>query len=158
MRKRLSKTNKNIMNSLNLEKHYQEAHKYINHLAEQLGHPEEKQRALIIWKAVMHTIRGRIQISESLDLISQFPLFLKGMYVDQWKYHEKPPKDYDTVEQMKNMVKNLQSRYGEAEFNWDMPTEEIIATTLDSLKEYVSEGQMAHIKGQMPAEVKSVFG
>ncbi len=58
---------------------------------------------------------------------------------------------------MKNRVKQLQQRYGEQQFNWDMPTEGIIATTVDSLREYVSEGQMDHIKGQMPAEVKSVF-
>ncbi len=31
MRKQLSKANKNIMASLNLKKHYQEAHKYINY-------------------------------------------------------------------------------------------------------------------------------
>lgn len=145
------------MNDLNLDHHFQKVHEYTNELAEQLGHPGQKQRAMTIWRAVMHTIRDRIQVSESLDLISQFPLFLKGVYVDQWTYQEKPPQEYDTIEQMKNRVKQMQQRYGEQGFDWDMPTEEIIATTIDSLRKYISDGQLEHIKGQMPAEVKSVF-
>ena len=146
------------MNNLNLEKHYHEVHEFINELAANLGHPEEKQRAYIICRAVLHTIRDRIQVSESFDLLSQLPLFLKGVYVDQWKYHEKPPKDYDTVELMKNNVKQLQDRYGESDFDWDLPTEEIISRTVDSLKKYLSEGQIAHIRGQMPKEVKELIG
>lgn len=138
------------------EKFVHEAHEYINQLAEDLGHPEERQRALIIWRAVMHTIRDRIQISESLDLISALPMILKGIYTVGWKYTETPPYDFETMEQMKMQVKALQNRYGEQDFDWAKPTEEIISITLDSLEKYFSEGQMDHIRGQLPDEVKKV--
>ncbi len=142
--------------NLELEKYVHEAHDYINMLAEELGHPEEKGRAMIIWKAVMHTIRDRIQISESLDLISPLPMILKGMYTIGWKYHESPPYDFDTMEQMKTQVKARQNQYGESDFDWGKGTEEIISITLDSLKRYFSEGQMEHIRNQLPKEVQSV--
>lgn len=146
------------MNSsnLDLEKYIHDVHEYINRLANDLGHPEEKQRVMIIWRAVMHTIRDRIQISESLDLISPLPMILKGMYTMGWKYSETPPLDYDTIEQMKTEVKALQNEFGEEEFDWNKPTEEIISITLDSLERYFSEGQMDHIRGQLPAGVKKV--
>jgi len=111
---------------------------------------------MIIWRAVMHTIRDRIQISESLDLISPLPLILKGMYTLGWKYTETPPYTYETIEQMKTRVKNLQSQYGEQEFDWGKSTDEIISIVMDSLERYCTEGQMDHIRGQLPQEVKQI--
>lgn len=144
------------MNDLNLENHIQEVNEYINHLAEELGHPKEKQRVMIIWRAVMHTIRDRIQISESFDLISPLPMILKGIYTLGWKYTETPPYDFTTIEQMKTQVKALQNQYGEQEFGWSKPTDEIISIVLDSLQKYLPEGQIEHIRNQLPQQIKSL--
>lgn len=143
--------------NLNFEKFAQDAHAYINKLAEDLGHPEEQQRALIIWRAVMHTIRDRIHLGESFHILNPLPMIFKGIYVEDWKYSEKPRLDYDTMEMMKNEIKKLQSQYGEQEFNWNKSTEEIVYITLNSLKDYISEGHMGHIVGRMPKEIKSLF-
>lgn len=62
----------------NFEKFVLEAHEYVNKLALDVGHPEEKERALIVWRAVMHTVRDRIQISESFHVMSQLPTILEG--------------------------------------------------------------------------------
>ena len=145
------------MNNPDFEKHVQGANEYLKTLAADLGHPEEKSRVFIIWRAVMHAIRERIQLGESLDLISQFPMLLKGYYVDNWKYSEKPSLSFDTIEGMKDQVKKYQDRYGEQQFNWSKSTEEIIAITLKSLERFLSEGQMEHIKGQMPQAVEPLF-
>ena len=145
-----------IMNNLNFDNYQHEINKYVNDLAAQLGHPQEKRRSLIIWKAVMHTIRDRIHLSESFDLISQLPLILKGIYVDQWRYSESPSKDYETIREMTEEVEKLQAHYGEEDFDWNISTEEIISRTMDSLKAYFSEGQLEHIKSQLPAEVKDL--
>lgn len=142
--------------NLELEKYLHETNDYINQLAEDLGHPKEQRRVMIIWRAVMHTIRDRISIAESLDLISPLPMILKGMYTMGWKYHEMPPYDFETMEQMKTQVKALQNQYGESDFDWSKGTDEIISITLDSLERYLSDGQMKHIRGQLPEEVKPV--
>ena len=141
----------------NFESSVNETSAFINHLARQLGHPEEPDRCYIILRAVLHVVRDRITIGESLDLISQLPMILKGVYVEGWKYHEKPPLDFQSIEEMKDEVKKHQNQYGEKDFDWQRSTEEIIAITLDSLKQYLSEGQVKHIKDQMPKEVKELF-
>lgn len=142
--------------NIQLDKYLHETHAYINQLSDDLGHSEEKQRVMIVWRAVMHTVRDRITISESLDLLSALPLLLKGWYVTGWSYSEKPPLDYQSVEQMKTLVKAHQNQYGEDEFDWKIPTEEIISITLKSLDRYFSEGQMSHIRGQLPPEIKQI--
>lgn len=140
----------------NFDKYAHEAHKYFNELAEVYGHPDEQVRASMIWRAVMHVLRDRMHPGEVLDLISPLPLILKGMMLEGWKYREKPLYDYTTIEQMKTLVKAHQNELGEYEFNWEEPTADLISLTLDSLKRYVPESQMNHIRGQLPKEVQEL--
>lgn len=145
-----------MANNLSFDKFAHEAYEYVNRLAEELGHPEEKERVLMIWRAVMHTVRDRIHMGESLQVMDPLPMIFKGIYVQNWKFNEKPPLDYETIEEMKNEVKATQRQFGEQEFPWKKSTEEIISITIDSLKRYMSEEQLNHLKGQMPKEVQEL--
>jgi len=75
---------------LNFERYAQDANAFIKRLAQELGHPEEPRRAEIIVRSVLHTLRDRITVAESLNFMAQLPMFLKALYVDEWKYREKP--------------------------------------------------------------------
>src|SRR5690625_7172010 len=97
----------------------------------------------------MHTLRDRIHMGESLDLLSQLPMILKGLYVENWQHHEQSPLQYETLEEMARQVEELQSKYGEDQFNWEMSTEDIIGVILSSLDPYISQGQWDHIKAQL---------
>lgn len=140
--------------NLNFNRFAKDAHLYIEKLATDLGHPEEKDRTMRLWRAVMHTIRDRIYIGESFQIIDPLPMIFKGAYVEGWSYSEKPSLDYDTLEEMKDQVKKHQDMYGEEDFSWLKSTEELIAIVLSSLKEFMSENQLNHVKGQMPKEIK----
>ncbi|MCM4158950.1 DUF2267 domain-containing protein [Antarcticibacterium flavum] len=139
---------------LNFESFAQDAHTYVNELADDLGHPEEKSRVLKIWRAVMHTVRDRIHLGESFQIMDPLPMIFKGIYVENWKYREKPPLNYTTLEEMKTQVKDLQARYGEEDFPWSKSTEEIIAITLASLKRFLKGNQLEEVINQMPKEIK----
>lgn len=140
-----------------LDKFAQEANKYLNQLAGELGHPEEVGQTYILLRAVLHTVRDRIQISESFHLLSQLPMFLKGVYVEHWVYSEKPLK-LQTLEEFKDAVKQEQERLGEQQFNWSEHTEELISKVLASLgTHYLSQGQLNHIATQMPKEMQPLF-
>lgn len=142
--------------ALNFNKYAEEGNRFVNNLAEELGHPGEISRTGIVLRAVMHSLRERITISESLHLLSQLPMFLKAIYVDEWKYRDKPL-DLNTVEDFKEEVKLHQVQYGEQEFNWSKSTEEIIKTVFAALNTYVSEGEFEDIIAQMPKDLKELF-
>ncbi len=55
---------------------------------------------------------------------------------------------------MKNVKKNL---YGEQKFDWNKSTEKLISIVINSLKQFVSKGQIDHIRDQMPKEVKKLI-
>lgn len=141
---------------MNFEKYAQEGNEFVNKLASRLGHPEEKATTMIILRSVFAAIRNSITVSESLDFISQMPMMLKALYVDQWKYREKPER-INSIEDFKTRVKLEQIKFGESQFDWPEHTEDIIRTVISCLQEYVDEGQMEHVRNMMSKEVQPLF-
>lgn len=142
--------------ALNFEKYAQEGNSFIKTLAGNLGHPDETGRTGIIVRAVLHTLRERITIGESLNFIAQLPMFIKGIYVDNWEYSEKNS-SIKTREDFFNRVEELQDQYGEQRFDWQISTEEIVRIVLSTLGKYVSEGEWEDIVTQMPKDLKELF-
>ncbi|CAN5468787.1 hypothetical protein BH23BAC1_BH23BAC1_23280 [soil metagenome] len=128
----------------------------MNELAQNLGPPEDQDTTARILKAVMHSIRDRIAIGENLDFLSQLPMFLKGIYVEQWKYYDQVER-IDSLEGFKNKVKREQEKYVEREFDWDISTEDIIKTVFNSLEQYVTAGQIEHLRNMLPQELKQLI-
>lgn len=104
----------------------------------------------------MHSIRDRIAIGENLDFLSQLPMFLKGIYVEQWKYYDQVER-IDSLEGFKNKVKREQEKYVEREFDCDISTEDIIKTVFNTLEQYVTAGQMEHLRNMLPQELKQLI-
>ncbi len=140
----------------NFEKYTGEANTFMSELAQKLGHPEEKGRVYIVLRAVLHSLRDRITISESLDLLAQLPMYLKAIYVDNWKYREKPVR-LNTIEEFTKHVEEEQGHYGETEFPWEKSTEEIIQITLGLLSQYITRGELEDILAQVPDNIKPLF-
>ncbi len=142
--------------ALNFDKYAQEGNFFLKSLAKSLGHPDETGRTGIVLRAVLHTLRDRITISESFNLISQLPMFLKAIYVDNWKYMEKPL-SIKKVEDFTREVEKHQDQYGEYEFNWEKSTEDIVKTVINELGIYISKGEFEDIMAQLPKELEEMF-
>ncbi|WP_017731866.1 DUF2267 domain-containing protein [Nafulsella turpanensis] len=139
------------------DEYLNDANRFVNKLSEDLGHPEDSEQTIRLVRAVLHTIRDRISIAESLDFLSQLPMILKALYVEQWTYHEQPPLHYEDLEGFADAVKNQQARLGEKDFDWPEPTIELVKKVLKNLREYISDGQAIHILEQMPEGVRELF-
>jgi uncharacterized protein (DUF2267 family) len=140
--------------AIQFDKFAQEGNHFIKELAGDLGHPNEIGRTGIVLRAVLHTLRDSITVSESLDFLSQLPMFLKAVYVDNWKFKEKPVR-LKNIEDFTRAIEADQKQLGEQEFSWDKSTEEIAHIVLAKLVDHISEGQLEHIAAQMPEELKA---
>lgn len=140
---------------LNFNDYAREGNEFLHKLAADLGHPDREDQAGILLRAVMHALRDRISIAENLHVISQLPMFLKGLYVDQWSYSE----DVDrirSVEDFERRVESLQEDMGETRFDWDAPTRELITKVLASLERYLTEGEINDVKSELPDEIAAL--
>lgn len=143
--------------AIDFNRYAQEGNEIMNSLAEKLGHPDEVGRVGMMLRAVLHTLRDRITISESFDFISQLPMALKAVYVEDWKYHEKPPVRVKSIDEFCEHVEKEQAKYGETHFDWDMSTRQIVETILGQVTAHVTEGQKKHILDQLPAELQPLL-
>ncbi|MCH7410592.1 DUF2267 domain-containing protein [Belliella sp. DSM 111904] len=143
--------------SSNFKNFAQQGDAYIKKLSSELGHKDDPIQTFILLRAVMHAVRDRIGFTESLHFLSQLPIFLKGLYVENWVYDDDSTK-IKRLEAFKTSVKDEQIRLGEKSFDWTDSTEVLIAKVLKSLGEhYLTEGQLEHISSQMPREIKNLF-
>lgn len=143
--------------SHNFEKYAQEANSFLNYLAADLGFPGEKGRASYVLRSVLHALRDRITISESLDLIAQLPMFIKAVYVDGWRYNEKPERIKTVSEFIEKVNEHQKNLFDEENFYKYVIDEESIGITLSALRQYISDGELEDILAQLPDELKSLF-
>jgi uncharacterized protein (DUF2267 family) len=119
-----------------MPKFSQEGNVFLKNLAERLGHPGEVSRTGIVLRAVLHAMRDRITIGESLNLLSQLPVFLKAFYVEGWNFSDKPS-GLNTMEDITPGVEKLLARCVH-QFSWQNSSEEITRIILSELGNYVT--------------------
>lgn len=132
-----------------------EGKEFMHKLAGDLGHPDREDQAGILLRAVMHTLRDRISMAENLHIVSQLPMPLKAIYVDQWSYSE----DLDRIksaDEFARKVEDYQSQLGETRFDWNAPTTELVTKVLAALEEYLTEGEVSDIKSELPEEIAAL--
>lgn len=141
--------------TVNFDQYAQKGNQFVKKLAQELGHPDEVGRSGILLRAVLHSIRDRITISESLHFIAQLPVFVKALYADGWTYQEKPLRL--GKEDFLDQVENHQAQYGESEFSWEKSTEELVKIVIRELRTYVSQGEFEDVTAQLPEDLKKMF-
>lgn len=144
--------------AIHFDKFAQEGNTFINELSEALGHKDETQQAGILLRATLHTLRDSMAIAESFHVMAQLPILLKGIYVENWQYGiGKPRFHIKTLKDFAREVEIEQTKYGEAKFNWEQSTIEIVKGVFSCLGKYIDEGEYNHIKAQFPDELAELF-
>jgi uncharacterized protein (DUF2267 family) len=102
-------------------------------------------------------LRDIITIPQSFNLLSQLPIFLKGLYVEQWQYKEKPDR-VKNLKEFSERVEKQQKTFGEKDFDWPESTVDLTKKTLCILNnKYLSPGQVHDIIAELPLEIKEIF-
>jgi uncharacterized protein (DUF2267 family) len=137
------------------DKHCQEANRFIKDLALQLGTPDDTDHAIRILRCVFKALRRRIIPDESLHIISQLPLILKGLYVDGWDINE-PLSEAKTFDEFLFDIRNNTETNAGIDFANDELARKKITIVFSALKEFVSEGELDHIRDELPKEIAEI--
>ena len=119
--------------------------------------PKDRDKAGRIFTAIMHALRDIIPAEESLQLMAQLPMFLKGVYVNGWNIKKKKPK----IKQMAEFLDLVRAHDWPAEVNdfqySDEVAENYVDTTFIYLRKYISLGEMEDIRDVLPKNLKSMI-
>ena len=107
-----------------------------------------------ILSATLHGLRAIISLEESLQLIAQFPMFLKAVYVNGWSTRKKPR--VKNLVDFIDLVRKYDGNTSLHDFESDEKAENYIKTTFIVLRKYVSLGELEDIRTELPKDLKFI--
>ena len=143
--------------ALNFNQYATEGNTFLKNYTKEMNLGDNKDKAGRILSSILHALRDIIPTEESLQLIAQFPMFLKAVYVNGWTIKKNRPK----IKQMADFV-DLVKKYdgpsaiNDFEYN-DEVAEQYIDTTFILLRQYISLGEMEDIRDGLPKDLKSMI-
>lgn len=131
------------------EKYARNGQAFVKRIAAELGDKEETSTALHILRATLCVLREHSTPEESIQFISQLPMFIKALYVDGWKVSGKK----DRVRRLDDFVAAVQDRcraLGEDSFSSSENCSLAIQAVFRVIKEHVSEGEIEDLRRTLP--------
>lgn len=135
------------------ENYAKEGNEFINKVAEQLGAPGDKARAFRVTQAVLHALRDRIIIEESMHLISELPMVLKAMYVNGWNIS----KERNSSSTLDDFLSDIWNETKTADADFGSNPEEEVRAVFRVIKSCISAGEIEHVKGQLTPEIAQLL-
>ena len=140
--------------ALNFNQFAAEGNEFLKDYAKQLNLGTDTNMAGRILSSILHAFREVISIEESLQLISQFPMFLKAVYVNGWTAHK--VKKIKTMTEFIDLIRKYNGLTSIHDFGSDELAENYINTTFILLRRYISLGEMEDLRAELPKELKSM--
>lgn len=140
---------------MNFEQYAPDANKFVREVATELGNAEDTEQAYRVMKAVLHTVRDILSPEESMHLVAQLPLIMKGVYVEGWHITQK-----DRIRSMQEFLARLREkdeRSSGRDFGNDETATHHIKCVLNVLKRHVATGQIQDMIDQFPMELAGLW-
>jgi uncharacterized protein (DUF2267 family) len=134
-----------------------EGNKFLKDYTAELNLGADTAKAYRILTSILHAFREMISFQESIQLISQFPMFLKSVYVNRWDTKIKKSKPKNT-EQFIALVREKSGNTAEIDFPDDDISEMYFSVTFIALRKYISFGELEDLKSNLPKDLKWMVG
>jgi len=134
----------------------QEGNAFIKKVATELGTPDDEEHAFRVTQSVFHVLRDRITIEESMHLISQLPMVIKALYINNWKI-SKDRQKIDTVEEFCDAVRDQCKRLAGRDFGDDSDTRQAAQAVFKAIRQCTGDGEIRHIQSQLPQALSELW-
>ncbi|SFR66216.1 DUF2267 domain-containing protein [Maribacter stanieri] len=143
--------------ALNFNKYATEGNTFLKDYSKEMNMANDPDKAGRIFTAIMHALRDIIPTEESLQFISQLPMFLKAVYVNGWAIKKNKPKVKNMTEFL-DLVRSHDYPAATNDFEYDNEVaERYVDTTFIYLRKYVSLGEMEDLRDSLPKDLKSMI-
>ena len=141
--------------ALNFNQFAVEANGFLKEYTKKLGLGNDTEKGGRILSSILHGLREVISWEESLQLIAQFPMFLKAVYVNKW-YSRKKQKIKNLTEFI-DVIREFDGKTSIYDFESDEIAEQYIINTFIELRKYISLGELEDIRTELPKDLKSLI-
>lgn len=110
----------------------------------------DRQKAYLVLRATLHTLRDRLPPQEAVELGAQLPMLIRGFYYEGWRPAGKPVKERHKEEFLRHIGDALRG------YNLGRP-EDIARGVFRILGRRISAGEMEDIRQVLPGEIRELF-
>jgi uncharacterized protein (DUF2267 family) len=139
--------------ALNFNQFAVEANTFLKTYTKKLNTTDTEKAGRIL-SSILHGLRDVISMEESLNLIAQFPMFLKAVYVNGWTTRKK--RKIKNMSEFINLIRKYDGITSAHDFESDEIAESYIFTTFVQLRQYISLGELEDIRTELPKDLKSM--
>jgi len=139
---------------LNFNQFAKEGNSFLKEYTAKLNLADDTDKGGRILTSILHGLREVITIEESLQLISQFPMFLKAVYVNRWTTRNK--KKVKNMTEFIDLIRELDGVTSIHDFGSDEDAENYIKSTFMVLRKYISLGELEDIRTVLPKDLKNM--
>lgn len=141
---------------IDFEKYTMKGHEFLNILARKLGDEKNTDRAARILRSVFAMLRNHITVEESIQLLAQMPVAIKGIYVDGWTLsHSK-----ERIRTFDGLINEIALHEGSViwrDFSNREEVIEAIRAVVETMTHYVSKEEMMEAFEGFPKGLKFSF-
>lgn len=112
------------------------------------GHFESEQEAYQAFRAVLHALRDRLITEEVADLGAQMPIFIRGVYYDEWVPSQAPSRIRTQQEFIDSVVARLPR---------GIDPMISIQAVFKVLQDKITNGEIKDVKGNLPEAIRELW-
>jgi uncharacterized protein (DUF2267 family) len=128
----------------------QKTHMWLDDIMREMQWSDERQRAYMALRSVLHALRDRLTMEEALDLGAQLPMLVRGFYYEGWKPLVTPRKERHKEEFLAHIKQAFRN-------DERMDAEQIARAVFRVLARRVDEGEIHDIQHLLPAELRELW-
>ena len=128
-----------------------ETNEWLERLVE-IGPFENHEQAYAHLRAVLHALRDRLTVEEATHLAAELPMLVRGFYYEGWRPALAPNEQETRAEFLAKIRESLNGQLASEE-----QLTEAATAVLRLLDERVEEGQVRHVRTQLPEEIEALW-
>jgi uncharacterized protein (DUF2267 family) len=122
---------------------------WLNELMEMLDW-NERHRAYVALRVVLHEIRDRLPVNEAAHLAAQLPMLVRGFYFEGWR----PGREKRSDRSVESFLAAIDKAFaGDSEADADR----IASAVFDLISRRVSAGEVQDVRGSLPDGLRKMW-
>lgn len=126
----------------------QQTQEWLKELRENAELADEAE-AYAVLRAVLHQLRDRLTLEEAVDLGTQLPTLVRGVYFEGWR----PRHGVDKIRTRADFVESVRDRLRPH----PLAPQPMIETVFALLAHHCDPGEIADVIDQLPGEIKQLW-
>ncbi|MEH1057419.1 DUF2267 domain-containing protein [Micromonospora purpureochromogenes] len=110
---------------------------------------EQRNQSYCALRTVLHLLRDRMPVQESVEFAAQLPVLVRGIYFDGWK-----PMDVPIKLNRDDFLLEVRRHFP---YDVEGGTERVVQVVLDALSRHVTQGQWDDVKDNMPSDLQRMM-